>query len=453
MNLNNSKNRYILKVILLLNIICFAPFISHAQEKLVIHGKIINQVTGIPIYGVNVRLQNTLTGTSTNVDGHFELMTNRLPAVLVITHISYFGKQIIVNQVNADSLIILLNPKTVTLDETEITASTYQVFNEIDQEVIDYDFLDSNLIILSYNFNKNLYELIFSDENLHTICINDISYLKKPEQLFKDCMGNCHLLTSDSAYQLYSANQSIYLIYPTPLQKFLQLLGGCLFETPTHLAFKGNEDKTPKLEYAARNTHDLPAKRSKNEQWKHLFYFVNKKTHEKFIFDNVYEWEKNRDAYEHAMFIYLHSDPDKRDFGETLRFEEMTYFKPAFQSLQILNDTIYYFNHLKSQIDVYSVDLILLNSIHIEYPNQKNWKPIIIVDDEKNKAYTIFKQGAIYSLAEINLKDGLLKEVAKIDKLFPQKIKVNNGQLYFLYNDVNNVWGRRQLYKGELPSY
>jgi len=172
-----------------------------------------------------------------------------------------------------------------------------------------------------------------------------------------------------------------------------------------------------------------------------------------FIFDNVYEWEKNRDAYEHAMFIYLHSDPDKRDFGETLRFEEMTYFKPAFQSLQILNDTIYYFNHLKSQIDVYSVDLILLNSIHIEYPNQKNWKPIIIVDDEKNKAYTIFKQGAIYSLAEINLKDGLLKEVAKIDKLFPQKIKVNNGQLYFLYNDVNNVWGRRQLYKGELPSY
>lgn len=452
MNLNNSRNRYILKIILLLNLFGFAAFVSHAQEISIIHGEIRNQATGIPIEGANVRLQNTLAGASTNAEGHFELMTNRLPAILVISHIAYFGKQIIVSQINADSLIILLNPKTVTLDEIEITASTYQVFNEIDQEVIDYDFLDTNLIVLSYNFNKNQYELIFSDENFDTISTTDISYLKKPKQLFKDCMGNIHLMTNDSAYQLYSSNQSINLIYPTHLKKFMELLSSCLFETDTHLAFEGNTGNTPKLEYAAKDVHDLAAGRSKNEQWKHLFYFLNKKTHEKVILDNVYEWEKKRDAFEQAMFRF-DSPFNNTAFGVILRFEEMTFYKPSFQSLKLLNDTIYYFNHLKSQIDKYSVDLNLLKSVKVEYHNKKNWMPIIVTDNFKNKAYTIFTISAMYSLVEINLLDGSVKEVAKIKKLFPHKIKVNNGQLYFLFKDFSNVWGRRQLYKGELPNH
>ncbi len=94
----------------------------------------------------------------------------------------------------------------------------------------------------------------------------------------------------------------------------------------------------------------------------------------------------------------------------------------------------------------------MLKSIHIEYHNQKNWKSIIIVDNEKNKVYTIFTRGAKYSLAEIDLKDGLMQEIAKIEKLFPHKINVNNGRLYFLYKDVNNIYDKRKLYQGELPN-
>ena len=453
MSLANSRNRKILKIFLLLNILYFVPFVSDAQDNLVIHGEIRNQVTGIPIEGVNIRLQNTLTGTSTNAEGSFELITNRLPAILVITHIAYFGEQIIVTQFKADSLLIMLNPKTVTLDEAEITASNYQVFNEINQEIIDYDFLDTNLIILTYNFNKNQYELILSDENFDTISITDVSYLKKPQQLFKDCMGNCHLLTNDSAYQLYSSNQSIYLTYPVHLKKFMELLGDCLFETDTHLAFEGNTDKAPKLEYAAINVNDLPTRRSKNEQWKHLFYLVNKKTHEKVLLDQVDEWEKNRDAFEQAIFRFDPNNPHAMFFGEILRSEEMMFYKPSFQTVKLLNDTIYYFNHLKSQIDIYSLDLLLLKSVRVEYHNKENWIPIILTDNLKNKVYTILTTGAMYSLDEINLLDGSVEEVSIIKKLFPQKIKVNNGRLYFLYNDVNNVWGRKQLFKGELTDF
>ncbi len=437
------------RIIYLLIALCFTVFFSHAQTQLLIRGVIKDQATQLPIEGVNIQLNKTNSGTSTNRQGIFELRVSEFPTILSVTHISYFGRQIIVTGNNADSLIITLSSRLVTLEETEITAATYKVFKGSNQEIIDYDFFDTNLLVLSYNFNKNRHELILTDNHFDTIKIKDISSYKKPKQIFKDCIGNCHLLTNDSAYQVYFDNQSIYLAYPTDLNKFLNLLRDCLFETPTHLAFKGNTDKKPKLEYAAIDPVDLPNTRSKNEEWKHLFYLVNKKTREKTILDQIYEWKKNKDAYEQAMYSY--NDPfNKMFFGEILRFEEVAFYKPSFQTIKFLNDTIYYFNHLKSQIDIYSDDLLLLKSIKVEYHNKENWMPVIITDNFINKAYTIFTTGVMYSLSEINLQDGSVKEVTKIKKLFPQKIKINNGHLYFLYKDMNNDWGIKKLYQGEL---
>ena len=441
-----DKQRRILCLLLF-----FGSMILQAQNPLIIRGIIKDQSTQIPIEGVNIRIQNTYSGTTTNAQGIFELRVRNLPAILLITHIAYFGKQIIVTQSQADSLVVFLSHKPIDLEEAEIIAETYKVFKGKHQEVIDYDFLDTNLLILAYNFNKNRHELIVTNEQFDTLGIKDISYLKKPAQIFKDCLGNCHLITKDTAYQVYFDEESIYLIYPNQLMNFYNLLGNCLFETNTHLAFEGDADKTQNLDYSARLHSDIPGVNSKNDAWKHLFYFVNKQSHEKTILIATNEWEKKQDAYEQAMFIYQ-SGTTFRSFGDILRGEEMFFYKPAFQTLKILNDTIYYFNHLKSRIDVFSDELTLTDSIHIDYQNRKNWKPVIITDRIKNKAYTIFTIGAKLSLAEIDLQNGSVKEVHKIEKLFPAKIRINNGYLYFLYHNVNNVWGTKRLFQGELPN-
>lgn len=428
-------------------VICATSSIVHAQTRTSIRGVIKNQDTNLPIEGVNIQLQNANIGTSTNDKGVFELSNINLPAVLIVTHISYFGIQIIATQNTANSMIIMLNPRMVTLSEAEVTAETYKVFKGIHQEIIDYNFLDTNVLILSCNFNENRYELILTDDDFDTISIKDVSYINKPKQLHRDCMGTSHLLTKDSAYQLYFDNQSIQLIYPIHLAKYYSILGDCLFETSQHIAFENRVNNNPKKEYAAIDVTDLPSFTAGDDKWKHSFYLIDKKTHETTVLDDVYESEKKRDAFDHALFVAKGS---RRFFGDILRFAEMVYYKPAFQSLHVLADTIYYFNHLKSQLDIFSSDLILIKSIPVDYHNQNNWKPIIIVDNEMNRIYTIFTTGSMYSLAEINLKNGLVSKVAKFEKLFPQKIRVNNGRLYFLYVDVNNVWDKRKLYQGDL---
>jgi hypothetical protein len=414
----------------------FVAIASLAQNQLLIRGIVKSEVTQLPIEGVNIQLQNTYTGTSTNNHGEFELRVDKFPVVLSITHISFYGKQTVITQTQDDSIVIFLIPNTIVLPETSISAETYKAFKGKGQEIIDYNFLDTNLLVLTYNFDNNLYELILTNENFDTINIKNLSYLVKPNKIFKDCMGNCHLLTNDSAYQVYVLNETISFSYATHLPKFLKLLGNCLFETQTHLAFEGNTDEEPKLEYAAKEVNDAPSRKSNNEKWKHLFYLVNKETREKIILDNIYEWKKKRDAFEQAVFRYS-SPMNRMTFADLLRSEELMFYPPSFQAVRLLNDTIYYFNHLNSQIDIYSVDLNLIKSVKVEYHNNENWIHLIFTDDIKNKVYTIFTVGALYSLVEINMDDGSVKEVAKIKKLFPQKIKVNNGHLYFLYNDLS----------------
>ena len=441
--------KYYLRFVFLFIVIFIMAFASIAQNQFLIHGVIKDQVTQVPVNGVNVQIQNTNIGTSTDKQGVFELRVSTFPAELVITHVSYGEKKVVVNQIQVDSVCILLNPVTVDLSEAVISSKAYK--NLKGTEVIDYDFFESNIIILSYNFTKKHHELILTDEKLDTINSRVLSYLKKPNQIFKDCMGNCHLLTEDSAYQINIFNESIQLIYPTYLPKFLKILENCLFDTPTYFAFKGNTDKKLKLEYVAIGIGDMPLTRSKNDSWKHLFYFVNKKTNETIILDQIYEWEKYRDAYEQAVFMF-NAPENKLSFGDLLRFEEKFISKPSFQTLKILHDTIYYFNHLKSCIDIYSSNLVLLKSLKVEYQNEKHWLPIILSDAIENKAYTIFKKGPKLSIAAINLFDGSVKELTVITKLFPQKIKINNGKLYFLYKNMSIERDKRILHFGELSN-
>jgi len=419
------------------------------QSRFSIKGIITDEFTQLPIESVNIQLDGSGQGCSTNSDGFFELKVNRLPTTLKISHIAYFDISISIPQEQSDTLMIVLSPKNIILDEAEILSGEYSVFQGQHQDIMDYSFMGSRLIILIHNYSKKQYELVLTNEVFDTLCVYPISAIRKPDQLFSDCLGNCHLLTRDSAYQIYIEQQKMALVYPAPLQSFLNTLGDCLFETSDYLAFRGFTDESVKLEYASRDMMDVPIKKSKNEKWKHLFYFINKKSHKKTVLDQVYEWEKNRDAYDQAVFVF--NDPYNRlFFGEILRFKEMTSFKPAFQSLELINDTIYYFNHLQSKIDVYTTDLEFVKAYSVDYQNQNNWKPILLIDHIQNRVFTLFGDKHKKTLCEIDLLSGTYNEIESINKPFPKKIAINNGYLYFLYKDQSQSRGKNVLFMKDL---
>ena len=427
------------------------PFAIQAQS-FYIKGEVRDNKTHQPIENVIISVEDSQAATYSDQEGNFKIKISGFPVKLTFSHLAYFTKQILVNSQKA-TITVYLTRQPVTLQETEITAEKYKVFKNKKDAVLDFDFIGSNILVLVRKATGKKYQLALLNENLQIITRTNLENLNPPFSLFKDCFGNCHVVTSKAVYQVYFSGQKLYLIYPTPKDNFDKMLKNCLFETNKYLAFRNDHIPTkPDVKYASWDIADYHSNQTVNP-WVQFFYLIDKKNHTVKRIAYLNEMKKKMDSYNYAVWLYSLPENCRPvvKFGDILRLNEMTWAKPSFQALKLLNDTIYYFNHLKSRIDVYSDKLKPLDTIPINYHKNKNWKESIITDPLRHKAYTLFTAGTDIFVKEINLKTGAIRPVFLIDKPFPEKIKINNGFIYFIYNDVSNIYHSRRLFQGILP--
>ncbi len=121
------KNRFIWVVIILTSL-CFCQ-ISFAQNRGTVRGKIIDSATKEALPGVNVHILGTVLGSSTNLDGKFEI--RRIPFGVYTLRISMIGyaKQNIENfRFNADTkpLNVELEEAPVEIDPVVISVSKWE---------------------------------------------------------------------------------------------------------------------------------------------------------------------------------------------------------------------------------------------------------------------------------------------------------------------------------------
>jgi TonB-dependent SusC/RagA subfamily outer membrane receptor len=89
-----------------------------SQQK--VFGKVIDKKTGETIPFCSISIEGTLTGTSSNEIGEFELSVKDFPQTLVISHINY-QKQLIKVTSDTKNLTIKLDPLVFELEEVTIT--------------------------------------------------------------------------------------------------------------------------------------------------------------------------------------------------------------------------------------------------------------------------------------------------------------------------------------------
>jgi hypothetical protein len=115
------------------------------------------------------------------------------------------------------------NLKIQNLDEFIVSGSKYQnVFKNRDEFIIDYFPLPSNKFFVITRLKRDYYIKIideFEDEKI----IKQLDF--KPEEIFLDAMGNFHLITKDSVFQVYVEQDSIHLMKPIGKYEFEKELG------------------------------------------------------------------------------------------------------------------------------------------------------------------------------------------------------------------------------------
>jgi TonB-dependent receptor len=111
---------------LFMSIICIA-FNAQAQLTNTVTGKIFDAETKEPLPGATVRIENTIKGTTTNINGGFRLSNIGAEKVtLVISYISYSEQKIALDFSGnkTQNITVKMTPASAELDAVEITAKS-----------------------------------------------------------------------------------------------------------------------------------------------------------------------------------------------------------------------------------------------------------------------------------------------------------------------------------------
>jgi hypothetical protein len=225
-----------------------------------------------------------------------------------------------------------------------------------------------------------------------------------------------------NARQVIVKDSVLNLEFVVSSDKFHQTLDDCLFETRNYVVFE-------------EELHDYYQR----------FYCLHKESGARRYILSADEIEKAKALNEEIVHILSHPE-FYSDIGAAIRFEREIMFKPSLKVLKRIGDSVFYFNHISSSIDIYDNDLWYQSSVPIDYHEQRQWEKEILVDAIGQKAYTTFRYRGKYDLYEINLDDGSISYTMTIPFAFPYKIMINNGFLYALYRNRASSWDKKSLY-------
>ncbi|HEY8937573.1 MAG TPA: DUF5686 family protein [Cyclobacteriaceae bacterium] len=135
-----------------------------ATAQVRVKGKVINESTREPLAFANIVIKNTNTGTTTDIDGHFELTAPLNNSILIISSIGFETKTITLNN-NSPSLLIKLKEKATQLNEIVIRPNDNPAFRIIRTATKNKPLHDpDNISSFTYNSYNKLYSTLLNPD-------------------------------------------------------------------------------------------------------------------------------------------------------------------------------------------------------------------------------------------------------------------------------------------------
>lgn len=427
-----------------------------SQEKTVkITGKVVDAETKFPLYNVNIRINNTLEGTTTDQYGTFKISTAETAPVFIFSMVGYESKSIKVNVSIKKDLVINLYRKTDTLQSVVIQNIPQKRQRQISNSVVDYTVYNENILVLSYINRSPVLTLL--NKNLDTL--HKISISAKPVGLFKDCLGNSHLMYDKKVYQVFYQNKMLQFLDPTPSEQFKNTLYPCVDtdEENIYISTKRGGQKTQMEYFDIKTSNQEIAYTAINKQTKlrnHFLKITDTDIIEKNK-DDIAWMDKKAGVIKHdprhkpdsvmtgpirdgaATGVGLYRDGLEKE-NERI-FYEVILAKEIYAPLFVIQNSVYVFNYAHSKIMCYYRS-ILTHEIPISYHKDKHWKREMLIDRKYNVAYAVFEKNGITTLKSIHLNSGDFIQIYQIPHAFVSQISIHDNHIYYLRN-TGDVYG------------
>lgn len=224
-------------------LIIFFLFIRIAlfSQIFLFQGIVKDERTLEPIPDVNITVFRTTRGTSSDYSGRFSINFDTLPAALIFTCLGYGNGYYKVTEIPKNPVEFLLNSKSYTLKEINITASNYSfVFRDKDYSVLHYELMGDNILLLVYRTLLKQSQLVLLNRSGDTLAVSPLPEVP-PSGLFKDFLSNIHYFSaSDASYQCShnKASECIDFLYKTTVDSVKKFIKPFLFKIEGRLYFQ-----------------------------------------------------------------------------------------------------------------------------------------------------------------------------------------------------------------------
>lgn len=410
-----------------------------------------------PVSGATVYKNSNITNVLTNNEGIFFLNVTSSDTINIVSKGSndYF----IVPKRNTDTLeyTFTLTTKSYLIDEVVVSSKRLEkISGNYNEYMLDYYVFENGSIAMLKNY-KNSHYLTFQNVTKEKI---DYELPFVPIEFYLDCVGNMHIVGRDSTYQFWIDST---------------------FHIDEALPNKTVETKIKPLIYCGEN--EVFSVQYSDYNQKYRLNFNDQETSRTVleVFDTIayYNiWEQDArlnglivsngpdstltSAYPNLIvrgvplkYQYLHNsqNSDRFDVTSSLvpmsswRFNEMSFINH--QINQEINIQAFSVNESVIAIDIFSDKISVYNNKGKEIHKTKmaltdQTKKVVIKDPYSKKFYLTNKNDPTLEVAALNIQNGEHTAILSLKEArFPEKVKIFNGQLYFIAANEN---GFQKLY-------
>jgi hypothetical protein len=388
-----------------------------AYSQIQINGLVTDITTGKPIANASIVIPNQKVATTTDTCGHFYLSSGQLPLRIEISHLSYEEQKLLVSA--AEQLFIQLIPKTYSISEVVVDGNQYKrICRDPGFYIIDYQITGEDIYYLGYQASSQTG--ILRIQNIFTRKEHQIE-IDRPLNLKKDYLGNIHLVTKDSVYQVFR-DTSIHLLYANGNKPRYHELFSFIHPFGPFLIKKEVKENNQAISFLAIDTTD----------------FSTDVIYESFDTDMFKDFNQ---AKRFRMWIYrgdgkCSSNPALANVMFRLySFDKQVIYRPRDAWLEIKDELITILDPNSSQLIVLDKNFQIRRSKSLDFTRSSGNNDLMLLKDQKsNQLYMINMNWGHVDLYYIDPLALKWKLILSLDGY----LNINNPQvygdtLYFLY--------------------
>ncbi|MBE0648299.1 MAG: carboxypeptidase-like regulatory domain-containing protein [Bacteroidales bacterium] len=420
----------VIAAIFMLTLFCATTFAQ--KQNRYFYGKVIDRETKYPIASANITFTGSGLGSSTNSKGEFSFFIDTIPVYMTVSHLGYEPQRIWLDNTSA-SITVMLKLQAQMLKEVEIKAENEPelFFKDTQYSVLDYTVDSNQVYMLIYRFRRAESEVLCLSISGDTASSSG-SLQFRPNELFHDCLGHIHVLSHDSAYQVFKDYTILRLIYASEIERFRRTLSDCVASAGDLLFFRK----------VSRNQLGVE------------FYTINRLTSERQHLTNANDEEKlkmlRRNPDDNSLMM-MSGIPDGREAFQEYVWVKKILYKPNTSTLHKIDDMLCVFNTADYTLELYTLGGEFTSKLKMQVQETRDgrWTTEIYIDKIEQKAYTSFLKNGRMTLYRIDLNNGNLRRIASTPHMYPQKVKVHNNFLFYLY-DIPGEGDNKHMFRQKL---